>query len=366
MPHRFSPSRSFSLRWSTEAPEGLPLENRSDFRSGREGLFALSRHLRPMGKGSILLPAWVAEGVYLPFQRAGWNIHFYNLDRLADPVWEEVESLLQQHDFDLVILIHFFGLERDTMTFSQLLPPTTRLLEDWAHSYPHPQWPPPRAGQWALFSPTKIIGTTDGAWLIGPTHIAIEQPAASLSWYVFWQLLYLLGSTALRKGWPGRPWWPRLSGGAYARAYELLVRGIEQPSSISNVGRWLIAHTPHSEMVEQRRAQARYYYEHLQENHFRFLLPENYHEHPLIGFPLWVDHPAHFTEYLKKHGIRGQRFTDRWWFIPDEASDRYAQSKALIDHHFLLPINNSFTIEDIAYIVGIANGYGERLSITDR
>ncbi|MGH1433634.1 MAG: hypothetical protein ACRBG0_04150 [Lewinella sp.] len=360
MLHHYSPSRSFSFRWPASWPDGLPTLGRSDFRSGREALFALAQHLKStdLAQGKVLLPAWVPEGVQLPFSLAQWEIHYYNLDHNANPKWEEITQRLNDQHFDLVVLIHFFGQERDAKRMQSLLPPGSRLLEDWAHSYPHPQWEPPTTPHWALFSPTKMIGTTDGAWLIGPSTITPPLKVNHQHYaFLFWQLLYLAGSSAQQLNLPGKQWWQRLSGGAYARAYRHLLAGTNTPKALSKTGKWLIRHTPHNKVIEERMAQAAYYYEHLTQGKIRFLAKDSNLLHPPIGFPLWVDDPQHFSTYLQAHGIRGQAFTDRWWFIKEHQSSQYQSSKDLLEHHFLLPIHQRFTEQDLTYVVEVVNQY---------
>ncbi|WP_367392732.1 DegT/DnrJ/EryC1/StrS family aminotransferase [Lewinella sp. LCG006] len=358
MPHDYSPSRSFSLHWPASWPEGLPTTGCSDFRSGREALFALTQHLQREEPCTVLLPAWVPEGVHLPFHLAGWDIRYYNLDQNADPHWAEVESLIENQHFDLVVLIHYFGQARDSSKLLQLLPPGTSLVEDWAHSYPHPHWTLPPDGHWALFSPTKIIGTTDGAWLIGPASITPPRAANKQHLaYLLWQLLYLAGSTAQHLNLPGKQWWRRLSGGAYARAYQHLIKGTSSPKAMSKIGKWLTLHTSHKKMIQKRKAQVAYYFWHLKQVHIRFLTSEHNKQHPQIGFPVWVEDAKHFSAYLQTHGIRGQAFTDRWWFIRESDTNQYENSLDLLKHHFLLPIHDRYTEKDLAYIVAIVNQY---------
>ncbi len=358
MPHPYSPSRSFSFHWPASQPEGLPTSGRSDFRSGREALYALTQHLKPQDRGTVLLPAWVPEGVQLPFRLAQWDIHYYNLDHHADPDWAEVASLIGNQHFDLVVLIHYFGQARDAKRMLRLLPAGSSLVEDWAHSYPHPHWVPPPSGHWALFSPTKIIGTTDGAWLLGPALITPPRRANKQHYaYLFWQFLYLSGSTAQQFNLPGRQWWERLSGGAYARAYQYLLAGTNAPKAMSKIGKWLSLHTPHHKVIEQRKAQVEYYSQHLTQTQVRFLIKEPDQWQPLIGFPLWVEDTRRFSAYLQAHGIRGQAFTDRWWFISEADAGQYQSSKDLMEHHFLLPLHCRYTEKDLAYIVGTVNEY---------
>ena len=361
MPKPYSPSRTLSLHWPAQMPEGLPSKGLSSFASGRQAIYALVQHLGA-GKevGRVLLPAWVAEGVYLPFVRAEWQIVFYELDHQANPDWQRLEQLLAEHQFDLVILIHYFGQQRDVEKLIELIAGQCPILEDWAHSYPCAVWPPPVTGNWALFSPTKLVGTTDGAWLVGPEKLADYYQEQGLAKkriaYVCWQLLYLLGSTFVRLKLPIRAIWNRLSGGSYARGYQLQVELTDKPSPISAIGTWLIKHTAHKAIETNRTAQAARYSKHLRNPHIHLLGSDKDNEQlPWVGFPLRVDEPQKFAAYLAQHNIRGQRFTEKWWFYSD--TSHYPIARKLWEQHFLLPIHQDFSLEDIDYIIKVVNAY---------
>jgi dTDP-4-amino-4,6-dideoxygalactose transaminase len=110
-------------------------------------------------------------------------------------------------------------------------------------------------------------------------------------------------------------------------------------------------------VIRKRKEQAEYYYRHLKQTQIRFLVQENYQQHPLIGFPIWVEDARQFSAYLQAHGIRGQAFIDSWWFINEAEAEHYQSSKDLMEHHFLLPFHSQYTEKNLAYIVGIVNQY---------
>ena len=356
MPRFYSPSRTLSLTLASTMPKGLPEQGRSDFMSGRQALFALAQHLAPSG-GKVLMPAWIAEGVYLPFQLAQWEIEFYDLDHQANPKWEQLALQIQSRPFDLVVLVHYFGQVRGINRMIGLAGEHTTILEDWAHAYPDQNWPAPQKGHWALFSPTKLIGTTDGAWLIGTTTLSAQRKEA-VKWqkwsYLLWQLLYLMASTMLSEGIPVRSFWKKLSGGSYARAYRQLIALTKHPLATSRLGKWLIKHTDHREVVKRRKIQAQYYERHLDNPHLQVLLHTE-EEHTLLGFPIWVEDRDAFADYLSEYGIRGQYFTEKWWF--SERTTAYEGAWQLMNHHYLLPIHQDYSPADIAHIVAIVNAY---------
>ncbi len=354
-----SPSRTLTLHWPATGPQGLPSDGLSSFASGRQALFALATHLCPPERtGQVLLPVWVPEGVYLPFVRAGWRIIFYELDALANPDWRQLETLFAQYTFDLAVLIHYFGQSRDHLRMAELAKGHCPILEDWAHTYPNPYWRTPNKGNWALFSPTKLVGITDGAWLIGPNGISNSNKKGS--WqkrytYVFWQLLYLLASTFLQLRVPGNRIWKRISGGSYARGYQLLVELTNQAASISPLGAWLLRHTNHQKVVDNRIEQAIQYSEGLRNPHFQQLGKVGKEPFPWVGFLILVDDVKAFIAHLAQHNIRGQQFTDRWWFY--EEVSLYPTARKLWQRHFLLPLHQNFSAEDIAYIIQVSNAY---------
>ena len=357
MPRLYSPSRTLSFHWPASSPPGLPKHHTTGFGSGRQAVYALARSLAPTG-GKVLLPVWVAEGIHLPFVKAGWQIEYYDLDSYANPAWQHLEQRLEQQEYDLVVLIHYFGLPRNTERLRMLIRGRYPILEDWAHSYPASKWPAPASGVWALFSPSKFVGTTDGAWIIGPyplQHTHPKDKAIARLRYLYWQWLYLIASTLLWRQWPGQELWKKLQGGSYARAYRLLLRLTGTPTGISLGGKWLLAHTDHHRLIDQRIAQARYYAEHLNNPDLNKMLAAGNTTVPWIGFPLWLEDRKDFVDYLAKHNIRGQQFTERWWF--EEAAQDYSGGLALLQHHYLLPMHQDFTLEDIATITRIANAY---------
>jgi len=268
-------------------------------------------------------------------------------------------ATLQERPVHLLVLIHYFGQRQATEKILNLLPPTTALLEDWAHTYPTATWPAPGGQHWALFSPNKLAGITDGAWLVGPTVLPLPaHPVARRKvGYVFWRLIYLVATsvgvrTALLRG-----FCLRVAGFTYRKSYQLLLRQTAQPGPVSGVGRWLVEHLPQQELVERRLEQATYYHAHLNQPRLRSLLGEVPTHHPLIGYPVWVADRAHFEAYLAQHQIRGQVFTDSWWFVPPAETEKFAESRVLRAHHFLLPINQNMDLTAVAAIVRVVNGY---------
>ena len=134
------------------------------FASGREALFALlaaETFTDLTSTPSVLLPAFLPEGLYLPFKKKNWTILFYNLDQNGNPIWEEVQ---EKTSVKCAVLIHLFGIRRDAKKFQSLLPSSAILLEDFAHNTPYSTDRISTVGDVLLFSPTKILGLPDGGF----------------------------------------------------------------------------------------------------------------------------------------------------------------------------------------------------------
>ncbi|MEZ4985303.1 MAG: hypothetical protein R2795_09750 [Saprospiraceae bacterium] len=346
-------------RLRAEIPQGLrqPFHKVSVFHSGREALTALLRHLHPAA-GVVLMPPWVAEGVFLPFQLAGWDIIFYDLDQRGHPRFDQIHDIAQQKEVHLCLLVHFFGILTPLAPLQSALPPHTAILEDWAQGYPTDSWKL-APGHWALFSPNKLAGVPDGAWLLGPEALKPQRRySRNKLAYGVWRLLYLLTMTLPDVFLHRSPLLSRIGYGSYARSYRALLSMTATPHTPSCWGSWLLRHYPHDEMVQARRQQAAVLHTmRLPDGVNRWIDTHILPADPLIGYPLLVDDVERIQHHLQRHGIRPQRFTDHWWFGGEAGEKQWPGSYYLMQHHLLLPLNLHFSTEAVAYLRKVMEQY---------
>ena len=65
--------------------------------SGREAIACVLEGLEKAGKAGrkvCLLPGYMCDSVYLPFENAGWELHFYHIHKNMKADREELERLL--------------------------------------------------------------------------------------------------------------------------------------------------------------------------------------------------------------------------------------------------------------------------------
>lgn len=331
------------------------------FGSGREALFALIQS-RKWDQPIVLLPAMTPEGLYFPFAYSGWKILFYELDPHGNPDWGDITQRVTGNPPTVAILIHLFGIPRDAQPFRSLLPKETLLIEDFAHTMygswmaSHPQI----ADAW-LFSPPKLLGTTDGCIMVAfnpkVKFIAPKLFSPTRSLYLLIRLISLVGASVSQ--WMGRmdslDIFDFTAARAYGISYKLLMKYSPRPHTFSYIGRWLFNHCSQEKIGKHRLKQGGQYHKDLYNPQLQSLCDEP--SWPSIGFPIRIKNKDSFIAHLAQKGIRGAAYADHWWFVPEEIAQEYPVALQLLQEHFVLPVNQKLTIEDIAFIIKTANAY---------
>lgn len=331
------------------------------FGSGREALFALIQS-RQWDHPAVLLPAMTPEGLYFPFAHSGWKIIFYELDSYGNPDWEDIARRVRTHPPTVAILIHLFGIPRDIVRFRSLLPAETLFIEDFAHTM-YGTWMAshPRIADAWLFSPPKLLGTTDGCIMVAfRTNVRFIAPRQLSTTRCLYLLLRLvsLGAATLSQ-WLGRAdtfdLFDFMAARAYGISYKLLMKYSPRPHSFSLIGRWLFRHAPQEHIGHHRLQQAAQYRQGLHNSQLQSLCNES--PWPLIGFPIQIKNRKSFMSYLAEKGIRGAAYADSWWFVPKGMEQEYPVAQQLLQEHYVLPVNQKLTIEDITTIIEVVNSY---------
>lgn len=349
------------IHWQRPQAQPPQLAGAYAYGSGREALLAWLL-AQPGGPPHALLPAWLPEGVYLPFQRAGARISFYNLDPSGDPHWDEVAELGQSAQ--VAVIIHFFGLPRQTQRFRHCLPAHTLLIEDWAHTYPGAA--EPDGGDWVLYSANKLAGLPDGAWMLPVSGRGRPPLPPTVGYrpqrllYLALRLLYLALATLAQRA-PAlnpRRILKRLSIRAYRWSYRLLLAHSVRPAGFSGIGQWMWRHCPHPNLIQLRHSQWAQYAAGIRAGVALHPMCRNPQPaYPAIGFPLWVRDRERLHRYLLAHGIEGAAYTAGWWFASPADEARLAPSRDLWKRHYLLPVNPALGPAAIAHIIRTVNAF---------
>ena len=139
--------------------------------TGRGTLYHLTKILLHRGIKTVLLPTICPEGIIQPFSMAGFDIHFYHLEKDLSPCKESLESTcFESSQKAILIAIDFFGLQNNTSYIEEICKANQiLLLRDFAQTLA----PKEDIGSFTslkpdfiLFSFNKTLPVVDGAILL--------------------------------------------------------------------------------------------------------------------------------------------------------------------------------------------------------
>ena len=82
--------------------------------SGREAIALALKSFEkehPVASKRCLLPAYMCDCVYFPFERAGWELHFYHVDRKLEANIDELDKLIGQTGPELIFIHPYYGVD---------------------------------------------------------------------------------------------------------------------------------------------------------------------------------------------------------------------------------------------------------------
>ncbi len=350
----FSIRRQATLPW----PDGQTRY----FASGREALTALIKAPNPPPESSVLLPAYVPEGVIAPFLRCGWKVGFYPLTRYLDPDWEQLEKMLRDSSPKLAVMIHYFGLQKPINRFCELCRRYgTLVIEDMAHVIQDADGSMGSTGDFVLYSLPKMLGVPDGAPLvIRAEQFNIDELTFKSSrlhtLYLLQQMVVLTANTLSRKIPTAR--YCRLGrhlAGRLADPYSTLMRYFEKPHRMSRISRFIVNRTDFPAIVRRRRRYTQLYRKGLNPDIFERFPESGEGQHGMFGFPTLVNDRDTLIRSLALNGIEGIYLEDRWDFIPEEDRPRHQAAIDTMKRHFLFPTSPHLRQNEIEYIIDCAN-----------
>jgi hypothetical protein len=332
------------------------------FGSGREALISLAQALSLGPDCCVLLPAYMPEGVFRPFDVYRCRIVRYPVDENLDPIWDVLEDLLAQERPALAVLIHYFGLEKDAARFGRLCRRCgTAMLEDMAHILPGPNCSAGRDGDYVLYSPTKVVGVPDGGILVCRSANAnLREVHFRFStrriFYLCQQISLLIIATLARRI-PAGPWlsWLLRLTAPLLDSYSTLMSYFQSPHKTSWVSRWLLRRCDWAGWAAQRRTHADSYAAGLDPRVFRRL----HGKFPVGGgpfaFPVLVSDREDLQRFLGEHRITGLILAARWDFIPNEERVQHPAAVLVLKKHFLFPTVQSLSEAEVATVIALAN-----------
>jgi len=355
------------LNFSSKKHNNPPWSNESRvkyYASGREAIISLIDLLAKKSINQVvLLPAYVPQGLYAPFEKRDWQIILYPIDINLSPIWNEIELLIERHSPSIAILIHYFGKLQPIEKFIEICHKNRiKVIEDHAHTLPNKEIFNYQ-GDYILYSLPKMVGVADGAVLVvRDFSIDIEElqyhSKKTNHIYIIKQTLLLFLNSFITKI-PNAKLVNIISAvfGKLFNSYANLMRVYHNPNSISKLSSKIVKRIDFDEVVKGRSRYAKIYEERLDDTHFTKLLTIDNQERATFGYPVLVEDRDNLYRFLAKRGIYGSYLISNWNYIPKEyeSSQLFENTEYIINHHFIFPTALHLKERDINKIVDCAN-----------
>jgi len=356
---------NFSLKKHNNAP-WLHENNFKYYASGREALISLIDVLSSTdGKKSVaLLPAYVPQGLYAPFEKKGWKIIVYPIDKELNPIWSEVEMLIEKYSPSIGILIHYFGTIRPIKKFVEICHKNgMKVIEDHAHLLPNMD-KFEYEGDYILYSLPKMIGVADGAVLVvRDSTIDMNQlnyySKKTNYLYMSKQIFLLFLNSAINRI-PSARLVNILSAvfGKLFNSYSNLMGIYHNPNKMSTLSQKIVERVDFNEVIKTRSRYAKMYEDKLNDKYFTKLLTVGSEKRATFAYPVLVRDRDSLYKYLVKKGIYGTYLVSSWNYIPKEEDSQsriFMDTKYILNHHFLFPTAFYLKETDIEKIIDCAN-----------
>ena len=330
--------------------------------SGREAVLSVARAIGEGPSNSVLLPAYVPEGLIEPFKLLGWTLVLYKIDRNLDPEWEDLGSLLSEFHPKLAILIHYFGLQKDITRFVAAAHETDSLvIEDLAHVLPADGCQAGITGDLILYSPPKLFGVIDGGILLCRRPIeglnSIKPfPDFLRGIYLAQQLGILAVSETCSLLPAGLP--TRLAQGfarVFFNSYPSLMGYFKRPHRMSSLSMALLARADWNRWATVRREHAQRYASGLNKAVFHSFTGPLIGKAGPYGYPVLVANRDSLARFLKKRGIAVGVLNTHWDFIPAAERDKHLEAVYILDRHVIFPVSQDLSDEEVQLVVSAAN-----------
>ena len=311
----------------------------------RQGLYV---YLKGKKYKTVLLPSYVAEGVFDPFKELGYKITFYDVNENG-----YLSSSIFENSVDVFVYIHYFGLynESNLALIKEYQNCFSLFVEDFSHIVYHGSLR--LNGDIGLFSFTKIFGVTEGSCIKfnileagNAEYVENRTISSKLRRILYWnKVLESYCKNIKINGCLAKC----LSVIGLKDYYSLLMSSYrDNYPSMSPISFNVLSRLDMEMVVRIRKHYAMMYLDGL---HPRLLLdiPRSYYEkEALFAFPIKVRNRDLFIKILKKSGIIVLTLTNRWWF--NEQGD-----KSLYNSHVLLPINHNLKEKSVKKVIKRVN-----------
>lgn len=327
--------------------------------SGREAIaLALKsfEQTHPDALKRCLLPAYMCDSVFFPFERAGWELHFYHLDRKLEADVEELNKLIGQIGPTLIFIHTYYGVDTWKSVrpfFREWKKHGICIMEDVTQSYYLGN-----AGveaDYCVGSLRKWYAVPDGGFvatdedLPGNGMALSEEFARKKREALCDKWTYLHGQMEEEQRQALKTEYLRKN-----RETEAWLDAYDGISAISEEAAVILSQTDEKECENRRKENCAYLHEHLAGRmQVQPVFGENDKAAPLY-YPVYAKDRDELQKYLALRGV----YAPTLWPIGKENADVLSQDERYIFEHILaLPIDQRYKIAEMRRILEVLDQY---------
>jgi len=339
----------------------------SHFMTGsvRNGLEAIIGELGMTNKDTVLLPAFVAQGVISPFQKKNINIAFYkcNADLKFDA--EDIKKKISGNKaVKCIVIIHYFGFPQYIEELKSFCAENNVVLfEDCAQALFSKDANGKllgSTGDISFFSLPKSLPVPDGAVFIvnnDKYKYITEKIKSSYGFSInhklavffhFWFLLIKNIETKFNYGIISRILNFKTS--ALYVIYYFFLRRINKPVKVSKLSLKILSKINYKDFIDKRKTNIALIYDRINRNRYQLMFRDHNSNYMLTGVPLLSkERNTIVKEFKKRKNIECLCYLRGWDFFP-KGTHEFDSELEVFNTHYLLPIKEN---SDIQYMVNI-------------
>ena len=332
--------------------------------SGREAIaLALKgiEEMRPDVSKCCLLPAYMCDTVFFPFERAGWEIHFYHLNSKLEADIGEIRRLIEQFRPGLIFIHAYYGV--DTWKSARSLFREWRaqgicIMEDVTQSYYLED--AGKEADYCVGSLRKWYAVPDGGFAASDEALPEDKLIPNTEFtearigFLTEKWEYLHGQKspkekrALKEDYLNKN-----------RAAEARLDSYTGIGAISDEAAYILSLTNEKECKDRRIENCKYLQEHLTENEqFIPVFDKEYGfgesgTAPLY-YPIYAVDRDELQRFLSASGV----YAPTLWPVGKENADCLSEEECYIYEHILaLPVDQRYGTEEMQYVMEILDRY---------
>lgn len=334
--------------------------------SGREAIALSLKAIeinRPGIKKTALLPAYMCDSVFWPFERAGWDLYFYHIGKNLEPEAESLSAQIKGLQPGLIFIHPYYGFD----TLKSLRPMLNIwqsqgicIMEDVTQSYylPHEKWD----ADYIIGSLRKWYPIPDGGFAVsnepfpeefcGENKIFIETKLDLLT--KKWNYFHTPGSSLEKKN-------QKTAFMAKNRDMEEWLDHYEKISPLSKESMKILSTLSEKDYRNRRNENCHYLFQHIKsktkftpvfakENSFEAV------DSPLY-FPIYAKNREELQNFLVNRGI----YAPVLWPVGKENENHLSETdQEIYDQILALPIDQRYGLSEMQYIAQALTEYEQK------